>query len=179
MTRRAFRVRYNRNDPGGQWQAMMLQAQEGVWGEVPRMRSRIALALAGAALVASAALPVGAAADTPQYAGTFTGWKCLVQAPVLNCDLQISGGDAWDDFPLADFAGMSVSALQAPNNVGVLKTLTNIRQFSNFPGGVGPIAPGSIILKFAMCHKQLRIVTRRGRYRKGYVAVSSQTPGSS
>ena len=100
MTRRAFRVRYNRNDPGGQWQAMMLQAQEGVWGEVPRMRSRIALALAGAALVASAALPVGAAADTPQYAGTFTGWKCLVQAPVLNCDLQISGGDAWDDFPL-------------------------------------------------------------------------------
>ncbi len=104
------------------------------------MRSRTAIALAGAAVVACVALPITAAAETPQYAGTFTGWKCLVQAPVLNCDLQITGGDAWEDYPLADFTDMSVSALQTPNNVDVLKTLMNIRQVSNFPGDVGPIA---------------------------------------
>lgn len=104
------------------------------------MRSRMALGLTVAALVVSAALPATISADTPQYAGTFTGWKCLVQAPVANCDIEITGGDAWSQYPLADFAGMSVSALQTPNNVAVLKILMNIRQVSNFPGDVGPIA---------------------------------------
>jgi len=103
------------------------------------MRRRIALALVGAAFVAWATLPVTAAAANPQYAGTFTGWKCLVQAPVANCDIEITGGDAWSEYPLADFAGMNVSALQTPN-VAVLKTLMNIRQVSNFLGDVGPMA---------------------------------------